>query len=121
MELADILPVEENIVSQERQPPGIAKHMATTEFEFTVSSGVRVSTQDRVQQCFVEQMAEVSIPVPSVTEQLVVVSKIVFHDRIQRWLPSKLSTCQVLRSFFRVVFRQCCVEQSFENLVDETG
>ena len=73
------------VVSQENQPLG-------TEFEFSVSSGVEVFTQDRVQQLFVEQMKEVAIPVSQMTEHLVVVLERVFHDRFQRWLPSKLST-----------------------------
>ena len=80
--------VEKNIVSQERQPSGIAGQGST----------------------------QVPIPVPPMTEQLVVVPKIVFHDRIQRWLPSKLSTCQVLRVFSSVV-----LSKSFENPVDETS
>ena len=38
------------------------------------------------------------------TERLVIVPATVFHDRIQRRLPSKLSTCQFLRGNVWVIF-----------------
>ena len=74
-------------------------------------------SQDRVQHPFVEQVTEVAIPVSSMTEQLAIVPKMVFHDRIQGRLPSKLSTCQVLRSFVWVIFQQCSVVCSVSKIL----
>ena len=87
-QFADI-PLLMNVVSQESQPLRIAKYRAPTEFEFAVSSGVHVFSHVRVQQPLVEQMKEVDIPVSQMTEHWVVVPEVVFHDRIQRRLPSK--------------------------------